>query len=97
MIMPIDLSSALPIDLLALTAAGLSGMFGSVHCLAMCGGLATGLGSASGAMKPGWHALRVEYTDRDPYARLIMTWRPPGDEGFSTIPDAVLLPALHFP
>jgi hypothetical protein len=48
-------------------------------------------------LEPGWHALRVEYTDRDPYARLIMTWRPPGDEGFSTIPDAVLLPALHFP
>jgi len=55
--MPIDLPFALPIDLLALTAAGLSGMFGSVHCLAMCGGLATGLGSASGTMRPGWHAL----------------------------------------
>lgn len=37
----------MPIDLLTLTAAFLSGLMGSVHCLAMCGGIATGLGAAS--------------------------------------------------
>ena len=39
----------MPIDLLTLTAALLAGLMGSVHCLAMCGGIATGLGVASGA------------------------------------------------
>ena len=33
----------MPIDLLVLGAAFLSGLFGGVHCLAMCGGLATTL------------------------------------------------------
>lgn len=37
----------MPIDLLTLMAAFLSGLMGSVHCLAMCGGIATGLGAAS--------------------------------------------------
>ena len=34
----------MPIDLVTLTAAWLSGTMGSVHCLAMCGGIATSLG-----------------------------------------------------
>jgi hypothetical protein len=34
---------AMPIDLIALGAALLSGLFGGVHCLAMCGGIATAL------------------------------------------------------
>jgi sulfite exporter TauE/SafE len=46
-----------PIDLIALAAAWLSGVFGGVHCVAMCGGLATSLGSARAA-RPSWqHAL----------------------------------------
>ncbi len=38
----------MPIDLLTLGAALLAGVMGSVHCLAMCGGIAVSLGSASG-------------------------------------------------
>jgi sulfite exporter TauE/SafE len=38
-----------PIDLLTLSAAFLGGLMGSVHCIAMCGGIATGLGAAAGA------------------------------------------------
>ena len=34
----------MPIDLIALGAALLAGLVGSVHCVAMCGGIATGLG-----------------------------------------------------
>lgn len=37
----------MPIDVLTLTAALLSGLMGSLHCMAMCGGIATGLGAAS--------------------------------------------------
>lgn len=37
----------MPIDLLTLIAALASGVMGSVHCMAMCGGIATGLGAAS--------------------------------------------------
>jgi sulfite exporter TauE/SafE len=37
----------MPIDLIALGAAFLSGLLGGVHCLAMCGGIATGFGLAS--------------------------------------------------
>ena len=33
----------MPIDLIALGAALLSGLFGGVHCVAMCGGIATAL------------------------------------------------------
>lgn len=33
----------MPIDLLTLGAALLTGLLGSVHCIAMCGGIATGL------------------------------------------------------
>ncbi|HEX5693801.1 MAG TPA: sulfite exporter TauE/SafE family protein [Arenimonas sp.] len=37
----------MPIDLLTLTAALLTGLMGGVHCVAMCGGIATGLASQS--------------------------------------------------
>jgi uncharacterized protein len=36
-----------PFDLPTLAAAFLTGLIGSVHCLAMCGGIATSLGAAS--------------------------------------------------
>lgn len=38
----------MPIDLLVAGAALLSGLLGSLHCVAMCGGIATGLGAAAG-------------------------------------------------
>lgn len=41
----------MPIDLVTLGAALLTGLLGGVHCVAMCGGIATGLSAASG--KPG--------------------------------------------
>ena len=37
----------MPIDLLTLSAALLTGLMGGVHCMAMCGGIATGLASQS--------------------------------------------------
>ncbi len=37
----------MPIDLLTLTAAFITGLIGSVHCLLMCSGVATGLAAAS--------------------------------------------------
>lgn len=37
----------MPIDLLTLGAAFVTGLVGSVHCLVMCGGVATGLAAAS--------------------------------------------------
>lgn len=37
----------MPIDLLTLTAAFVTGLIGSVHCLVMCGGVAAGLAAAS--------------------------------------------------
>ena len=37
----------MPLDLLVLGAAFLAGLMGSVHCMAMCGGIATGLSAAS--------------------------------------------------
>jgi len=42
-------------ELTFLTAL-LAGLFGSTHCLAMCGGIATALGGASGQRLP-WQAL----------------------------------------
>ena len=36
----------MPVDLLTLGAALLTGLLGGVHCLAMCGGIATGLAGA---------------------------------------------------
>ncbi|HMB56587.1 MAG TPA: sulfite exporter TauE/SafE family protein [Arenimonas sp.] len=47
----------MPIDLLTLTAAWLSGLFGGVHCLAMCGGIATGFSATSRATNAFRHAL----------------------------------------
>ncbi|MBL8298514.1 MAG: sulfite exporter TauE/SafE family protein [Rhodanobacteraceae bacterium] len=41
----------MPIDLLVLGAAFLSGLLGSLHCVAMCGGIATGLGAAAGGSR----------------------------------------------
>jgi len=50
-----------PIDLLALGAALLSGLLGGVHCVAMCGGIAVG---AAAAMRTQgrWPALRAALT-----------------------------------
>lgn len=42
----------MPIDLLALGAALLTGLLGSAHCAAMCGGIATGF--SAGAPRNGW-------------------------------------------
>lgn len=39
----------MPLDLLMLSAAFLTGLLGSVHCLVMCAGVATGLAAATGA------------------------------------------------
>lgn len=41
----------MPVDWIALTAAALSGLFGSLHCAAMCGGIASGLGSCGGSAR----------------------------------------------
>lgn len=41
----------MPIDLVTLTAALLTGLLGGVHCVAMCGGIATGLSASM--PKPG--------------------------------------------
>lgn len=41
----------MPLDLLVLGAAFLSGLLGSLHCVAMCGGIATGLGAAAGGQR----------------------------------------------
>ena len=50
---------AMPIDLLALGAALLAGLLGSVHCVAMCGGIATGFAPCGADRKA---ALRVALT-----------------------------------
>jgi sulfite exporter TauE/SafE len=39
----------MPLDLVMLSAAFVTGLLGSVHCLVMCAGVATGLASATGA------------------------------------------------
>jgi sulfite exporter TauE/SafE len=41
----------MPVDVLVLGAAFLSGLLGSLHCVAMCGGIATGLGAAAGGRR----------------------------------------------
>lgn len=48
----------MPIDLLALGAALLSGLLGGVHCVAMCGGIAVGA-AASMRTQGRWPALRA--------------------------------------
>jgi len=47
----------MPIDLLALGAAWLSGLFGGLHCLAMCGGIATGFAAPASSGRAFAHAL----------------------------------------
>lgn len=47
----------MPIDVLVLTAALLSGVFGGVHCVAMCGGIATTLSATRGTATPLSHSL----------------------------------------
>lgn len=47
----------MPIDLLVLGAALLTGLLGSVHCGAMCGGIAVGLGSSGPAVDAGYRAV----------------------------------------
>jgi len=42
----------MPVDLLVLSAALLSGVFGGVHCVAMCGGIATSLSATRGDLSP---------------------------------------------
>jgi sulfite exporter TauE/SafE len=50
----------MPFDLIALGAAFVSGLLGGVHCVAMCGGIATGFGLALGRDRPAFApALRV--------------------------------------
>lgn len=44
----------LPVDLIALSAAALTGLLGSVHCLAMCGGIATGLSATAARPSLAW-------------------------------------------
>ena len=46
----------MPIDLLALGAAFLSGLLGGVHCVAMCGGIAVG---AAASMRAQGHAAQL--------------------------------------
>ena len=47
------LPSALQMRELTFLAALLAGLFGSTHCLAMCGGIATALGTVPGRRSPG--------------------------------------------
>src|SRR5271165_3109526 len=47
--------SAMP-ELLIATAF-LAGLMGSAHCVAMCGGIATALGTVRGGTAPVWHTL----------------------------------------
>ena len=45
----------MPVDLMVLGAALLTGLLGGVHCAAMCGGIATGLSAGS---RGWWAALQ---------------------------------------
>lgn len=47
----------MPIDLLVLGAALAAGLFGNLHCAAMCGGIAVGIGSAGPADGARYRAL----------------------------------------
>jgi hypothetical protein len=47
----------MPVDLLVLGAALLTGLLGTVHCGAMCGGIAVGLGSAGPVGRAGYRAI----------------------------------------
>lgn len=52
----------MPFDLITLSAAFLSGLMGSVHCAAMCGGIAASLGSAGAARLAAGPALSSAVT-----------------------------------
>ncbi len=54
-------------------------------------------GDSEASLSEGWHTIRIDYADNDPYAHLSVRWRPPGDEGFAPIPDELLQPALALP
>jgi hypothetical protein len=54
-------------------------------------------GETQVSLSPGWHAIRIDYVDNDPFARLLVSWRPPGEAGFAPIPDELLRPALSLP
>lgn len=47
----------MPLDLVVLSAALLSGLFGGVHCVAMCGGIATSLSATRSNTSPLAHSL----------------------------------------
>lgn len=47
-------TAAVPIDFIALGAALLAGLIGSVHCVAMCGGIATGFAPFGGDRRTAW-------------------------------------------
>ena len=50
----------MPVDLIALAAAFVAGVLGGLHCVAMCGGIATSFGMASNAAAPAFgRALRI--------------------------------------
>ena len=51
------MAAELPIDLLVLGAALTAGVLGNLHCGAMCGGIAVGIGSAGPAPKATYHAV----------------------------------------
>lgn len=51
----------MPVDLLVLGAAFATGLLGSVHCLVMCGGVATGLAAGTGA-GPGRASARAAFS-----------------------------------
>jgi hypothetical protein len=54
-------------------------------------------GDNATSLSEGWHTIRVDYVDTDPYARLSLRWRPPGTSEFVAIPDELLQPALTLP
>jgi 4-amino-4-deoxy-L-arabinose transferase-like glycosyltransferase len=54
-------------------------------------------GDNAATLSEGWHTIRVDYVDSDPYARLSLRWRPPDTNGFAAIPDELLQPALTLP
>jgi sulfite exporter TauE/SafE len=54
----------MPIDLIALGAAFLAGLLGSVHCVAMCGGIATGFAVPGAAPATAWRIALVSNVGR---------------------------------
>lgn len=54
----------MPIDLVALGAAFLAGVIGSVHCVAMCGGIATGFALPGAARAAAWRIALITNAGR---------------------------------